>query len=237
MRVVILGQNGMLGNAVQKYISKFKDLDINVISKYRWPDKNFKSFISGNNFDCIINCIGAIPQRTKNFKINYTLPIWLEENTNSKIIHPGTDCEMDEDSYGISKKYASDYLLNKGNNSKIIKTSIIGHELNTCYSLLDWFLNTNENKVFGYSNVFWNGNTTLQWAKTALELINNWDAFPQRTILSTKCISKYDLLNIIKEVYGKNIIINKDHDQKSNKCLSGNRKSPNIRHQLIDLMS
>ena len=49
----------------------------------------------------------------------------LEENTNCKIIHPSTDCEMDNDDYGLSKKKAADYIKNKGTKTKMLQTSII----------------------------------------------------------------------------------------------------------------
>ena len=54
-----------------------------------------------------------------------------DENTNCKIIHPGTDCEMDDDDYGNSKRIASEWIKSSGQNTKIIKTSILGPELNT----------------------------------------------------------------------------------------------------------
>ena len=42
MKVLVLGHNGMLGNAVFKYLSTNQ---INLVTtNLRWPDENFKKF-------------------------------------------------------------------------------------------------------------------------------------------------------------------------------------------------
>ena len=174
MKILILGHRGMLGNAVYKYLSTTYDKI--QTTEYRWSSEEFVRDVISFNGDYVINCIGAIPQKTDDFSINYNLPIWLDKNVNGKVIHPGTDCEMDSDDYGISKVRASDYIKNNGEKTKIIKTSIIGHELKSADSLLDWFLTT-EGAVSGYTNAMWNGNTTLEWAKTSVDMMINWDSY------------------------------------------------------------
>jgi dTDP-4-dehydrorhamnose reductase len=58
-------------------------------------------------------------------------------------------------------------------------------------------------KIKGYKNVLWNGVTTLELAKATEELITN-----QITGLyqlgSEQKISKYSLLKLIQDVFGKN---------------------------------
>ena len=115
----------------------------------------------------------------------------------------------------------------------MIKTCVIGYDRGKV-SLLDWFLSS-EGEVNGYTECYWNGNTTLQWAEQCVELINNWEKYAKTTVLSTKCISKYDLLNIIKEVYEKKIVIHKDSKVKINRCLRGHIKVPTIKEQLQKL--
>jgi len=233
MGIMVLGHTGMLGNAVYKHL-----LTIHhgvEITKYRWPTEGFIKEMLSFNGDYVVNCIGAIPQRTDDFVINYDLPIWLDKNVNSKIIHPGTDCEMDNDYYGISKVNASDYIRNDGKRTKIIKTSIIGHELKSNISLLDWFLTT-ERVVSGYTNAMWNGNTTLEWAKTCVDMINNWDFHETENVIQSDCISKYDLLLKIKDVYGGNVIrVDKDDRSMPNKCLVGGIQKNPIDVQLKEL--
>ena len=227
MKVLILGSKGMLGHMVHKYL---KSLDVKVETyEGRWPED--KSQILEFNGDYIINCIGAIPQRRNVFNINYELPIWLDSNTSCKIIHPGTDC--DDDDYGNSKKKATNFILTQGKNTKIIKTSILGPELQGGASLLEWFL-SQEEEINGYTKAIWNGNTTLEWAKHCYEIILEWGKFETETVLQGETISKYDLLKTISEVYNKQIKIN-PIEKGVDRRLLGDIKTPSIKTQLIEL--
>ncbi len=227
MKVLVLGHRGMLGNAVCKYLNEKTDVSVVIFTKKnRWPFDSFKKSVEKFNGDYVINCIGAIPQKTDEFVINYDLPIWLDKNVNGKVIHPGTDCEMDDDHYGISKLNASDYIKNDGQRTKIIKTSIIGHELNSSNSLLDWFLNSKDS-VSGYTQAMWNGNTTLEWAHACLQLINDWDLWETETIIKSYCISKFQLLTEIADIYDKDIEIELDASVVVDKCLvTGKQRNP-----------
>lgn len=232
MNILILGHKGMLGHMLVKYLTD-QNYSIQIIN-HRFPSKEFKDDILNFTGEYIINAIGAIPQKTNLFDINHELPIWLDKYSNNKIIHAGTDCEMDDDEYGISKKIASDYIKKFSTNTKIIKTSIIGPELDSKSSLLEWFLNS-ENDVKGYTKAMWNGITTLEWAKQCLNLIVNWDKLERENIIESTCLSKYDLLNLMKEVFKKNINISSNDNIIVNKCLTGDIKTKPIKEQLIEL--
>jgi len=230
MKVLVLGHKGMLGHMVKKYLH---DIGVNVITTtHRWP--NNKNFIRNFDGDYIINCIGAIPQKTNSFNINWQLPIWLDLNSSCRIIHPGTDCEMDDVVYGVSKNIAGNYIRTLSNQTKSIKTSIIGPERRGNVSLLEWFL-SQEGEVFGYTKAIWNGNTTLEWSKQCLSLLNSWESYPTETILEGTCVSKFELLSYIKEVFNKDIRIIPNDVIIVDKCLKGNIKSPHIKVQLEEL--
>lgn len=255
LKIIILGKNGMLGNAVFKYLKDY--LDIKPIEiNYRYPDNSFFEEIKNSSPDFIINCIGVIPQKkpqdTEYKLINTDLPIELDK-LGYKIIHPSTDCEfsgnipkdmsylstdrMDAtDMYGLSKVKATEYILENGKNTKILRTSIIGHENNNSYSLLDWFLSQN-GEVRGYSNHLWNGITTLEWAMQAVNLIDNWDDYKTLTQIGTKDIhSKYDILCIAKDVYNKNILINDFETENTvNKTLVPDIITKPLKEQLEEL--
>ena len=232
MKVLILGHTGMLGNAIWKYLKTKTDFTVSKIDG-RWPDDDFLTKVVNADVDYVINCIGAIPQRTDDFVINYDLPIWLDKNLECRVIHPGTDCEENNDYYGVSKLNASDYIKIEGNRTKIIKTSIIGHELDSSNSLLDWFLNS-EGSVSGYTRAYWNGNTTLEWSLFCEDLMLKWEKYEVENVINTDCISKYQLLKKISKVYDKKITILKNDSVVANKCLNGDfRESIDI--QLRDL--
>ena len=124
MRVLVLGHKGMLGHMVVKYLTQ-NSIKV-VTTDTRWPKSPFSLDME---LDYVINCIGAIPQRTDNFNVNWQLPIWLDLHAPCRVIHPGTDCEMDIDEYGISKRIAADYICNIGKQTKTLKTSIVGPKI------------------------------------------------------------------------------------------------------------
>ena len=230
MKVLVLGHKGMLGHMVKKYLHTS---NVNVVTTTdRWPDN--KTFIRNFDGDYIINCIGAIPQRTNDFDINWQMPIWLDLNSPCRVIHPGTDCEMDADKYGVSKNIAGDYIRNLSKQTKSIKTSIIGPERRGNASLMEWFL-SQKDQVYGYTKAIWNGNTTLTWAIMCLTLMKTWnEVTSNEIILSSDPISKYELLNAIKNEFNKDINI-LEKDLGTNKCLNGTIHTGTIQEQLKEL--
>ena len=234
MKILILGHTGMLGHMVHKYLTS-KLLNVET-TQHRWPSQEFKEFIKDYDGNFIINCIGAIHQKTNNFDVNWELPIFLDFYSKCKIIHPGTDCEMDDDNYGTSKKIARDFIVNTSKNTKSIKTSIIGPELKGNASLMEWFLsNNNKSTVNGYSKYYWNGNTTLTWSEFAYNLITDWNVFEKETILCSECISKKEILDSINIVFNRKINIIEKTEISFNKCLYSNENTPHIKTQLFKL--
>jgi len=232
MKILILGHTGMLGHMVKAYLGQNHVIET---TGDRWPTQEFKDAVSKSDADYLINCIGAIPQRTKEFDVNFELPVWLDSNFQGRVIHPGTDCEMDVDDYGISKARAADWIKKSGQRTKIIKTSIIGPELKGSSSLLCWFLsNEDGSTVRGYTNHLWNGNTTYYWAKISEDLINDWDNFSTETVVSSSVsVSKYTMLNIFNDVYDRGIfVVPFSAPTPADKRLTGHVELPDIKTQL-----
>lgn len=235
MKLLIFGSNGMLGNYISSYLSnKYeiinltrKDLDLSTIT-FKNIDELFKLKNIQEN-DIIINCAGVIPQASKQrslnsrlyFKINSLFPVILSsicEKYSAKMFHITTDCvfsgkdgnynensEHDEtNDYGMSKS------LGELCNATIIRTSIIGEEINNKRSLVEWIKSNKNGKINGFENHIWNGVTCLQLAKIIEEIINKnlfWNGV--RHIYSPRKVSKYELVSMVNEVYELNIKINK----------------------------
>jgi len=256
MKILILGHRGMLGNAVYRYFTT-NNIDVETLTDLRWDSNEFKHAILNSNANFIINCIGAIPQKkpTDDYYelLNVQLPLFLE-STGKKILHPSTDCIFSGkleypnkykkndnadayDLYGKSKAKIDRLIQDNFLNTKMIRTSIFGHELFGHVSLLDWFLNTNDDEVInGYSNYYWNGISTLQWSKEADKLLGNWNNMPCITQLGSCGIPKSEFLKIVAKIYGKTNQIN---DFKMvvdiNKMLESDYDLPSIEEQLIEL--
>ncbi len=110
-----------------------------------------------------------------------------------------------------------------------MRTSIIGPELKSdgC-GLLHWFLNQT-GQIKGYSEAMWSGVTTLQLAKSIIELI----AHPTVTGLvhytnNTK-ISKLHLLEMISRIYQKKISIIRYDDYHVDKSFVNTRRELNLK--------
>lgn len=258
MKILVLGHRGMLGNAVYRYFSKTEHEVQTVPSRVRWVSWEMKRFIWDSDAEWIINCTGAIPQRTKNyFDINVRFPLFLFDS-GKKIIHASTDCEFSGDlplgqSYEFTREpdAVDDYGLSKVipvqiarrfhmSNVYIIRTSIVGIEEDKGNaSLLGWFLSS-EGKIKGFSNHYWNGITTLEWAKLAESLVENRHPglkFVQPTSIleGNGQYSKYDLLLAFREIFEKDIEIEKVESSYCNRTLQSNFFVKDIKLMLKEL--
>jgi dTDP-4-dehydrorhamnose reductase len=151
----------------------------------------------------------------------------------ARMIHISTDCvfsgrkgnytESDasdaEDLYGKSK-----YLGEVTDRPDVItlRTSGIGHELNSRNGLLEWFLGE-RGPVRGYSQAIYTG---LPWVELA-RVIRDY-VFPRPELsglyhVSSDPISKLELLRIIAKVYGKQIELQPDDAVRIDRSLDSAR--------------
>tara|TARA_Y100000592_G_scaffold70636_1_gene109866 strand:+ start:5554 stop:6276 length:723 start_codon:yes stop_codon:yes gene_type:complete len=231
MEVLILGHKGMLGSMVHKY---YEQEGIKCITTdYRWPSNEFKNFIKNFNGDAIINCIAITSPSKKGIAINHELPKYLDQEKNCKIIHPGTDSENEVGLYAASKFSASYYINTVGKNTKIIRSSIIGPEINPKPYLFEYIIDSNEITLSNKAK--WNGSTTLYWAQFSLKLLSFWDNYDVDTIIGSECNSKFELANIIKDVFDLKTDITSTDEVVINRCLKQLKYKIPIKEQLIDL--
>lgn len=251
MTILILGHKGMLGHMVCKY---YRSLDIEVeIIDYRWPSNEFKKAIETSAAEYLINCIAAIAQKgyTEFFDLNTRLPIWIANHFKGRIINPATDGEFSGnleigslytthnprdayDGYGLSKASASS-ILSEYSNVKQLRTSINGPELGDGATLFSWFHKA-ISPVKCITNHYWSGITSLEWAKQSLALIQRWEIAPQITQLSSKCISKMQLLEVLNEVFELNKELIPIEDATTiNRCLRSDRQLPELIDQFKEL--
>jgi dTDP-4-dehydrorhamnose reductase len=138
---------------------------------------------------------------------------------NSRFIHISTDCvfsgakggylESDasdaKDLYGRSKYLGEvDYP-----NAITLRTSIIGHELQSCHSLIDWFF-SQQGQCRGFTRAVFSGVPTFVLAKIIRDVVIPRPKMHGLYHVAAAAISKYELLKLVAEVYGKEIIIQPD---------------------------
>ena len=175
--------------------------------------------------EVIINCIGATKHKEEGNKaleaiaLNAEFPHRLAELSSlidSRLIHISTDCvfsgvkgfysEVDapdaNDIYGRSKALGE--VLYK--NTITIRTSTIGHELDTNYGLLNWFL-SQEGQCKGYSKAIFSGLPTVFLANVVFNYVISNPNLMGLYHVAAAPINKYDLLKLIAEIYNKKIDI------------------------------
>ncbi len=175
--------------------------------------------------DIVINCIGVIKQLgaakdpLQCISVNALFPHRLAkecERVSARLIHISTDCVFSgkqgmytednfpdcDDLYGRSK------LLGEVNcpGTVTLRTSIIGHELNTSFSLISWFLQQ-DGSVHGYSNAIFSGFPAIEIARIIAELVIPNLELTGLYHLSSEPISKYNLLRLVAKEYEKVIKI------------------------------
>lgn len=188
-------------------------------------------------YDYFINCIGITQNKisyndsisiVRGIKINAIFPHQLAdfaEKKGSFVLHMSTDGvfaetaknvdeEQPADCTGIYGKIKSLGEVVHKNNVINIRCSIIGPSPFEKGGLWEWFHAQQEGAVIsGYTNHFWNGVTTLQYADLCHAIIQNNCFTTLRKesavfhFVPNHGISKFELLNIFKDVFKRNIII------------------------------
>ncbi|MFB9159913.1 dTDP-4-dehydrorhamnose reductase family protein [Chromobacterium violaceum] len=191
--------------------------------------------------DVVINCIGIVKQLNSAsdplqcIPINSILPYMLADlcqTFSARLVHFSTDCvfsgklgnyhESDfpdaKDLYGRSKLLGEvEY-----DNSITLRTSIIGRELNSAHSLLDWFL-SQEHEVKGYRRAIFSGLPTTEIAKLLEDKILPNKKLSGLFHLSAEPINKYELLKYCTAIFDKKISITPDDTLVVDRSLNSNR--------------
>ena len=220
-------------------IKKIKNKDKNLFKFNAIQKSSINKIIQKIKPNFVINCIGLTKHieekdKKKFFKINSEFPHYVKKISNknsSKFVQISTDCVFSgnqgnysekskpdaKDIYGISKKKGE--ILDKKNLT--IRTSTIGHEIETSYGLLEWFLRKQKN-CHGYSKAYFNGFPTFYFSKILLKIILKFRTTGLLHI-SGKKIDKYSLIKIIAKTYNKKIKISKDIAFKTDRTLNNQK--------------
>jgi dTDP-4-dehydrorhamnose reductase len=175
--------------------------------------------------DVVINCIGLIKQLAEGddpllaLPINAMLPHRLArlcKLAGSRLIHVSTDCVfsgakggyVEEDASDAQDLYGKSKFLGEVNDAHAItlRTSIIGHELQSAHGLVDWFL-SQQGCCKGYRRAIFSGLPTVVLAKIMRDVVIPRPELSGLYHVAAAPIAKLDLLTLVARQYNQSIEI------------------------------
>lgn len=193
--------------------------------------------------EAVVNCAGIIKQLPQahdaelSISVNSLAPHRLAslcQRYNARFIQISTDCvfsgqqgmytEADNpdpvDLYGRSKLLGE---VDYSDNALTLRTSIIGRELASTHSLVEWFLSQSGPSVKGYTKAIFSGLPTLTLADVIMRVLRDHPDLHGLYHVSSQPISKYDLLTLMRDAYGKQIEIVADKATRIDRSLDSQR--------------
>lgn len=193
--------------------------------------------------DVLVNCIGIVKQKPlaedhiASIAINSLLPHllnrWCVYNS-AKLIHFSTDCVFSGDRGGYDEDSVSDardlygrskYLGEVANSpaALTLRTSIVGRELSSFRSLVEWLFQQEGKRIQGFDRVLYSGITTLVAASIVADLIRRGMPITGLYQVAGPSISKHDLLVEIRDASGLNIEITRNTELVSDRTMLAER--------------
>ncbi|MCP8968339.1 dTDP-4-dehydrorhamnose reductase family protein [Ectobacillus ponti] len=251
MKVLILGGQGMAGHIIADYLQEQTDHEVwrtvrretgdsRCLSLDVREETKVKGILEQIRPDVVINAVGLLNEAVDrhladaiyvNSLLPHRLASWGEE-LSYRLIHISTDCVFSGRNGGYREQDAADadslygrtkYLGEVQQPHLTIRTSIIGPELKeNGIGLFHWFMKQT-GTIKGFTEVFWNGVTTLELAKFISSTIGQ----PLSGLIhlaAAPAISKHQLLSMMKEEFSRDdITIVLDAGPRSDKSIVSTR--------------
>lgn len=193
--------------------------------------------------DVVVNCAGLTKHKPEaedplvSIPINTLMPHRLAglcKLVGARLIHVSTDCVFSGAKGGYSEADQADALDVYGKSKALgevvyphaitLRTSTIGHEFQTRYGLLEWFL-SQEGHCRGYNRAVFSGLPTVVFAQVIRDVVIPHAELSGLYHVAAQAINKYDLLKLIAEIYSKQIEIEQDSTFSIDRSLSAKRFS------------
>ena len=192
--------------------------------------------------EAVINCVGIIKQLNKSTedtrirRVNAEFPHQLAkqcEKLGTRLIHFSTDCVfagskgnyLEEDPADATDIYGKTKHLGEvtDRHCVTIRSSVIGHEIDSNLSLLSWFLSQHGTTIKGYTNAIYSGFTTIEMAKIVERILTQHQSLFGLWQVASEPISKYDLLKLCQSKLGWKGTIEPDDSFVCDRSLNGER--------------
>lgn len=210
--------------------------------------------------DVVVNCIGLTKHHAEAddpllaIPINALLPHQLAGlclAASARLIHISTDCVfsgakghyIEADAADAKDVYGKSKLLGEvlGQGAITLRTSTIGHELQSAYGLLEWFL-AQQGSCKGFNKAIFSGLPNVVFAEIVRDIVIPRPELSGLYHVGAAPIGKYDLLKLIAAAYGKTIDIQMDNTFTMDRSLDSSRfreatgYTAPAWHELIDIM-
>jgi dTDP-4-dehydrorhamnose reductase len=209
----------------------------------------------------IVNCAG-VTLRSKEaldkvsvISMNALLPHKLAEwcsKKGARLIHFSTVCVFDGKKGGYGEDDLPDARDLYGKTKALgdvsapcaltLRSSFIGREIFGGTELLEWFLAQKRKKIKGFRKAMFTGLTSNRLAELVAELIGRFPALNGLYHVSSETVSKYGLLQLLKEAYKLDMEIEPDDGFECRRDLKGARfveatgfKCPSWRQMALDM--
>lgn len=178
--------------------------------------------------DVVVNCVGLTKHHSEaedpllSIPLNALLPHRLADlcaATGSRLVHVSTDCVFSGTRGGYAEDDAPDAVDVYGKSKHLgevddthaitLRTSTIGHELQSAYGLLEWFL-SQQGSCKGYSRAIFSGLPNVVFAQVVRDVVIPRPELSGLYHVGAQPIGKYDLLQLIARTYNKPINIERD---------------------------
>ena len=261
MKVLVLGANGMLGNAMFRILSEMSQWEVfgtvrSAAVAQLLPPQRAAQLIAGCDVaddgaldgvfarlhpDVVINCISLPRHSSSSGDPLLAIPIYsllphrlagMCRLVGARLVHMSTDgvfsgakggySEDDtpdaRDLYGVAKH------LGEVNypHAITLRTSIIGHALRDAHGLIDWFL-AQSGSCSGYTRSVFSGLPNVTIARLIRDVVIPRPDLCGLFHVAARPVSKYALLRLVADTYGKSIDIVKDDSSVIDRSLNSKR--------------
>jgi dTDP-4-dehydrorhamnose reductase len=191
--------------------------------------------------EVVINCVGLVKQHAlaedcaAAIQINALLPHRLAklcQLANARLIHISTDCVFagtrgryrESESADAQDLYGRSKLLGEVDypNALTLRTSIIGHELASVHGLVGWFL-AQGGPIRGFTRAIFSGLPAVELSRVIRDYVLPRVQLRGLYHVSAAPISKFELLRLVAQVYGKAIEIVPDDEPVIDRSLDSSR--------------
>ena len=193
--------------------------------------------------DVVINAAGVIKQKPSSKDVETTLTVnsivphrlaAYAEQFGFRLICISTDCvfrgdrgDYNEedipdalDIYGQSKHWGE---VVESHNCLTLRTSIIGHELSSSGSLIDWFFSNRGGQVKGFRKAIYSGFPTITFSRLIAEVLEAHPDLRGLYHVSSEPIDKYSLLQLVRSAANLEIDIHPDDNFVIDRSLNSDR--------------